>query len=581
VTTERRVDSRGVSLSVREYGDDTAPTVVLVHGYPDTSRVWDEVVERLQGRYHIVTYDVRGAGDSSAPRGPRGYALERLAEDLAAVIDAVSPGRPVHVVGHDWGSIQSWEAVTTPAIAARIASFTTISGPSFDHVKPWVRRRLRSGRFGELARQGVRSWYVWMFHGPLARLGMRHGFPRRFPEYLRRFERVQPREGHPAATLGSDAGRGVAMYRTNLFPRARASRDGRTDVPVQVIVPTRDAYVTPALLDDLDEFAPKLWRRRIGAQHWVPRTHPDVVARMVGEFVDHIEGAPASRALRRARSGAGRRLFEDQLVVVTGAGSGIGRATALAFAERGAEVVAADIDPLAATRTAELAALLGPQAHPFEVDVSDREAMERFAKTVLHDLGVPDVIVNNAGIGLAGPFMDTEFDDWRRILDVNLWGVIHGSRLFGREMVERGEGGHIVNVASAAAFLPSRTLPAYSTSKAAVLMLSECLRAELAGAGIGVSAICPGLINTSITRTSRFVGIDEAEQARRRRAAVRIYGLRNFTPERVALAIVRSVRQNTAVVPVAPEAHVLRGLSRLSPALIRKLARIDATPRRR
>ncbi|MEX2554874.1 MAG: SDR family NAD(P)-dependent oxidoreductase, partial [Actinomycetota bacterium] len=240
-----------------------------------------------------------------------------------------------------------------------------------------------------------------------------------------------------------------------------------------------------------------------------------------------------------------------------------------------------DIDLRAATRTAELAALLGPQAHPFEIDVSDREAMERFAKTVLHDLGVPDVIVNNAGIGLAGPFLKTEFDDWRRILDVNLWGVIHGSLLFGREMVERGEGGHIVNVASAAAFLPSRTLPAYSTTKAAVLMLSECLRAELAGAGVGVSAICPGLINTSITRTSRFVGIDEAEQARRRRAAVRIYGLRNFTPERVALAIVRAVRENTAVVPVAPEAHVLRGLSHLSPALIRKLARIDATPRSR
>src|SRR5205807_1581090 len=119
------------------------------------------------------------------------------------------------------------------------------------------------------------------------------------------------------------------------------------------------------------------------------------------------------------------------------------------------------------------------------------EAMEQLAKAVFEDHGVVDVLVNNAGIGLAGAFLDTTVEDWRRVLDVNLWGVIHGCRLFGRQMVERGQGGHIVNVASAAGIQPSKGLPAYSTSKAAVLMLSECLRADSAGAGIGVSAIRP------------------------------------------------------------------------------------------
>ncbi|MGH2786009.1 MAG: alpha/beta fold hydrolase, partial [Actinomycetota bacterium] len=132
MTSERRVASRDVSLLVRESGDPGAPTIVLVHGFPDTSRLWDEVVERLQGRYHVVTYDVRGMGQSSPPRGPAGYALERFAGDLIAVIDATSPGRPAHVVGHDCGAIQSWEAVTSPELSKRIASFTPISGPSLD-----------------------------------------------------------------------------------------------------------------------------------------------------------------------------------------------------------------------------------------------------------------------------------------------------------------------------------------------------------------------------------------------------------------------------------------------------------------
>ena len=141
------------------------------------------------------------------------------------------------------------------------------------------------------------------------------------------------------------------------------------------------------------------------------------------------------------------------------------------------------------------------------VDVADADAMERFAKAVEHEHGVADVVVNNAGVGISGGFLDTSVDDWERVLGVNLWGVIHGSRLFARQMVDRGEGGHVVNVASAAAFVPSKVLPAYATSKSAALMLTECLRAELAGDGIGVTAICPGVIDTAIVSTTRFVGL--------------------------------------------------------------------------
>ncbi|MEV2205319.1 SDR family NAD(P)-dependent oxidoreductase, partial [Streptomyces sp. NPDC047970] len=238
-------------------------------------------------------------------------------------------------------------------------------------------------------------------------------------------------------------------------------------------------------------------------------------------------------------------------------------------------VVAVDRDADGAVRTADEARAAGAAGAWAETaDVSDELAMEKLAERVTSEHGVVDVLVNNAGIGLAGSFLDTSPEEWRRVLDVNLWGVVHGCRLFGRRMVERGQGGHIVNTASAAAFLPSRTLSAYSTSKAAVLMLSECLRAEFADRGIGVSAICPGIVNTNITSTTRFAGTDEEEQQRRRSRSTQWYGRRNYPPEKVAEAVLDAVLRDRAVVPVTPEAHGARLLSRLAPKALRGLARL-------
>ncbi len=138
------------------------------------------------------------------------------------------------------------------------------------------------------------------------------------------------------------------------------------------------------------------------------------------------------------------------------------------------------------------------------VDVSDAEAVERFADQVCAEHGVPDIVVNNAGIGQAGEFLDTPADQWERVLDVNLGGVVNGCRAFGKRLVERGAGGHIVNVASMAAYSPSKSLNAYCTSKAAVYMFSDCLRAELDDAGIGLTTICPGTIDTNIVQNTRF-----------------------------------------------------------------------------
>ena len=573
----------GVELAVGHGGVAGAPTILLVHGFPDTSAVWDGVAGRLADRYHVVTYDVRGAGASGAPDGRRGYTLDLLVEDMAAVARAVSPSRPVHLVGHDWGSIQGWEAVTTDRMAGRILSYTSIGGPGLDHVGQWVRARatLRPRALGQLLRQGLHSWYIGLFHLPGATLFWRLGGAGAVSRGLVRLGEV-PADAAPSPTLAADGARGVNLYRANVLPRTRRPADDRTtDVPVQLIVPSGDRYVTPALLDDTVRWAPRLWRRDVPGRHWLPRTAPDRMAGWIADLVDHAEGGPETGALARHRVQVGERRAGDRgkVVVVTGAGSGIGRQTALAFADRGAEVVAVDIDGQAAARTALLCRDLGAVATHHRVDVGDAEAMEALAKLVEHDHGGADVVVNNAGIGMAGGLLDTTTDDWERILRVNLWGVIHGSRLFARQMVDRGEGGHIVNVASAAAFTPSRSLPAYSTTKAAVLMLSECLRGELADADIGVTAICPGIVNTGIVTTTRFVGVGEGEEARRRRETKRLYSLRGFGPEKVADAIVRAVRRDSAVVPVTPEAHLARFVYRFAPGLSRRLARIDPTGR--
>ncbi|MEV6167696.1 SDR family oxidoreductase [Streptomyces sp. NPDC051954] len=574
---ERRVRTGGVELCVAELGDPDRPTVVLVHGYPDSKEVWSEVAAGLADSFHVVLYDVRGHGRSTAPQPLRdGFTLEKLTDDFLAVVDAVSPDRPVHLVGHDWGSVQSWEFVTVKRTEGRIASFTSMSGPSLDHFGHWIHARVKRPtprRVGQLLGQGAKSWYVYLLHTPvLPELAWRGPLGKTWPRILERVERV-PGDGYPTSSLPTDAAHGAWLYRDNIRPRLRRPRaDAYAHAPVQLVTPLGDAFLSEKLYSDLEQWAPQLTRRTLPAKHWIPRSRPDQLTAWISEFVTAVEGG------RSEVSAKGRHAdrFGGQLVLVTGAGSGIGRATAFAFAEAGARVVAVDRDAESAARTAELSRLIGaPEAWAETVDVADEQAMEKLAEKVAAEYGVVDVLVNNAGIGLSGSFLDTTPEDWKKVLDVNLWGVIHGCRLFGKQMAERGQGGHIVNTASAAAYQPSKALPAYSTSKAAVLMLSECLRAELAGQGIGVTAICPGFVNTNITSTARFAGVDATEEKRRQKKSARLYGLRNYPPEKVADAILRAVVKNQAVVPVTPEARGAHLMSRFTPRALRAVARLE------
>ena len=569
VRARRVTGAGGLGLAVQERGDAGNPTVVLVHGYPDDHGVWDLVADQLEADHHVVTYDVRGAGTSDVPVERSGYGLDALVADLDAVVATVSPDAPVHLVAHDWGSIQSWSAVTDPEVGRRFASFTSMSGPGLDHVSAWIRahRVPGGGRWGQARRQAVRSWYIAAFRTSLAPRVWRGRLGERWPLIVSRAEGAVVDDGWPGPHLAANGANGVELYRANMYGRTAPPVPPTTSIPVQLVVPVGDRYVTPGLLDGLEAVAPNLVRREVGGGHWLPRSKPALVARLVAEHVAAVEAqrAPAPPPDR-------------DVVVVTGAGSGIGRSVCLAFAERGAHIIATDLRPDTAARTAELCRLLGATAESHALDVTDGAAFDALARAIGAEHGAPSIVVNNAGLGMAGSFLDTTDEDWDLLLDVNLRGVIRGSRSFGRQMVDEGRVGHIVNIASAAAFTPSRTLPAYATSKAAVLMLTECLRAELAADSIGVSAICPGFVDTGIAAATRYVGATDEEQAFRRRSADRVYKRRRVTPDAVADAVLRAVDGDRPLVPVAAEARLGLLTQRFAPHLRRAIARIDLTP---
>ncbi len=287
--TTRRVTSTGLDLCVRERGEPgpDRPTVVLVHGYPDEQSMWDPVAAHLVAAgLHVVTYDVRGAGASGVPTGRAGYRSELLVDDLAAVLDAtLPPGRRAHLVGHDWGSVQLWDAVVAeaghPRLRGRIASFTSISGPSLDH-SGWLARHPR-GRVRALAGQGTRSWYVGFFQVPFVPELMWRLAPGRLRRAAERDPRLET--AHWGAGLPENATRGVNLYRANVPRRMLRPRRVRTDVPVLVVQPSRDAFLTGVLDQDLDRVCSDVRLVRVDAGHWVTRTHPEQVADLVLEQV--------------------------------------------------------------------------------------------------------------------------------------------------------------------------------------------------------------------------------------------------------------------------------------------------------
>jgi NAD(P)-dependent dehydrogenase (short-subunit alcohol dehydrogenase family) len=266
--------------------------------------------------------------------------------------------------------------------------------------------------------------------------------------------------------------------------------------------------------------------------------------------------------------------LSGRAAVVTGAASGIGRETALALARRGADLAICDVDEAGLEETAEQIRQLGRRVLQSRVDVSSAEQMSGFAEQTYAELGRVDVLVNNAGIAVAGLFVEVPLAEWDTILGINLKGVVNGCYFFVPRMIEAGTGGHVVNIASMAGFVASPGMSAYSATKFAVIGFSESLRGELGERGIGVTAVCPGVINTPIVRSEHMYGSSATPENREK--AIQLFQRRNYGPDRVARGILKAIQKNRAVAPISPEAWVGYWIKRLFPWLVAALGRSSA-----
>ena len=260
--------------------------------------------------------------------------------------------------------------------------------------------------------------------------------------------------------------------------------------------------------------------------------------------------------------------MKEKVALVTGAASGIGRATAVEFAREGCHLVISDINEVGLHNTAQEITHLGRKALPVRCDVSRREEVAHLRDRALGEFGGVDILMNNAGVGLAAEIRDTDISDWEWILGINLWGTIHMLHYFLPHMVEQ-ESGHIINISSAVGivnFVPIQA--AYTTSKFALVGLTEVLRTEVERFGIGVTCVCPGSVKTNFFSDPNVKGFKQE-------AMDIVPDFFYASPENVAKKIIKAVKKNQAVVVITALAKTACLMKRISPESARLLARAN------
>ncbi|WP_028643109.1 SDR family NAD(P)-dependent oxidoreductase [Nocardioides sp. URHA0020] len=253
--------------------------------------------------------------------------------------------------------------------------------------------------------------------------------------------------------------------------------------------------------------------------------------------------------------------FDGKVAVITGAGSGIGRALALDLAGKGARLALSDVDDAGLAETVDLVKNAGArEVRSDHLDVADRAAFTAYAALVVEHFGRVNLVVNNAGVALAGDLVDLEYPDMDWIMGINFWGVVHGTKEFLPHLIASGEG-HLVNISSLFGLVSMPGQSMYNAAKYAVRGLSEAVREEMLVAGhrVGVTVVHPGGIKTAIARNARYSDKEDGAES----AAFFDKNLARMTPERAAEIILKGVETDKARVLVGIDAHAVHHIAKL------------------
>ena len=558
------VNVDGRTVRALTAGDRADTPLLLLHGIGRSLEDWTEQIERLSGRFYVIAVDLPGFGRSARRDGPADLAT--VADGVAGALAALDEDRPCHVIGNSLGG-----AVAMQMLASHpdlVASLILVNSAGFGAEVTALLRMLSLPGIGR--RLATRSTPAG------ARLMERRLFADPSLATRERIDHAlsiaaQPGTGEFLLEMANHLGtmRGVRpQWRTELLAAVAAHPR-----PTLLIWGDRDRILPAAHLGAAHRQFPDAQVHLFTATGHMPQIErADEFADLVTAFVENGPTLSTSvppvtakvghnRVDSRSQRSACMEGFAGKVAVVTGAGSGIGQALAVELGRSGAKLAISDVDTEGLAVTEERLKAIGAPVKADRLDVTEREAFELYADAVKEHFGKVNQIYNNAGIAYQGDIEVSSFKDIERVMDVDFWGVVNGTKAFLPHLIASGDG-HVVNVSSVFGLFAVPGQAAYNSAKFAVRGFTEALRQEMAinKHPVRVTCVHPGGIKTAIARNATAAeGIDVAEMAKAFDTK-----LARTSPEKAAKIILEAVRKDRARVLVGADAKILDVLIRIT-----------------